>query len=191
MSCSDLPIVSFDDCAPEIKSSQLQKLYVALYTAPAFTNWKNGNQWAARISADSQDANAIRELTIIGDVPAPSASEKDVSGGRKIAVNTEYTVNFDIDDTRPLNYEFVRASQCGIGLKVRAWYYTGGGMLFGGNSGIRATMRINPVYGRGDEIEKYTGTLKWYENESPERTENPVGFPFSGIFTSQFTQQFQ
>lgn len=179
-----LPVVAFNDCDPEIKLSQGKKLYIALPTAAAFAAADDIAEWADRLSQTAALPNElnvsvtvedlIRTITIIGDIPAPSVSTKDISGGRKYNTKTERVINIEIDEASPENYEFARTTECGV-FKCKAWYETEGGMLYGGNSGIEGVLYLTPVLGRGtDEVEKYTGTFKWNDKTSPDRCVSPL-----------------
>jgi hypothetical protein len=180
-STETLPVVSFDDCNPEIKLSELTYAYVALENAAEFEDASQPTEWAARLSQTSTTApsggaiaDLIRPLTIIGDIPAPSTSDKDISGGRKISTKTERTVNFDIDEASGANYEFARKTECG-NFKCKMWFETRGGILLGGNKGITGKLVIRPIYGRGtDEIEKYQASFIWISTTSPDRCVSPL-----------------
>jgi hypothetical protein len=177
-----LPPVSFDDCEPQVKLSEFAYAYLALKDAAEFDDASQPTEWANRLSADStipegsdaQVVDLIRQLNIVGDMPAPSATEKDISGGRKIVTRTDRTVNLDIDEATALNYELTRSTECGY-FKVRMWFETRGGILLGGNAGITGRLVLRPIFGRGvDEIEKYTGTFTWTNNTSPDRCVSPL-----------------
>ncbi len=177
-----LPDVAFDDCAPKITLSQGNYLYIAKPVAAVFADASLPGEWADRLSQDSTIPTGssatvddlIRTLTIIGDIPAASITEKDISGSRKYVSKTERVINVEIDDATAKNYEFVRTTEC-FAFKCKAWYETEGANLFGGNSGILGTLYLTPVLGRGvDEIEKYVGTFKWDSRTSPDRCVSPI-----------------
>ena len=182
--CDDLelPVVGFDECDPEINLSQLNYAYLALEDAAVFDDASLPEEWALRLSqtatppADSgtEVVDLIRQLTIIGDIPAPAATDKDISGGRKITTKVDRTVNIDIDETSPENYELARQTECGF-FKCKMWFETAGAQLLGGNAGITGKLLLRPIYARGtEEIEKYIGTFTWTSTTSPDRCTSPI-----------------
>lgn len=177
-----LPPVSFDECEPQVKLSEFIYGYLALKEASDFTDASLPAEWADRLSqtatppegSTTDVADLIRQLAIVGDMPAPAVTEKDISGGRKIASRTDRTVNIDIDEATAANYELTRTTECGF-FKVKMWFETRGGILLGGNTGITGRLVLRPIYGRGvDEIEKYTGTFTWTNSTSPDRCVSPI-----------------
>ena len=94
-----LPAVSFDDCAPAIHYGEVSKLYLANVEAANFTNVELLSEWTTRLSENSTDANAIREITVIGDLPEAERTEIAISGDRTIAGVKNFTMNFEIDET--------------------------------------------------------------------------------------------
>ena len=155
-----LGTVLFDDCAPNINPSEIQRLFVSKGNAEPFTDWKQASEWTTRIAQTGTNADAIRELTVIGDKPVPSPITKDISGGRKYTVGKDHTLNFTVDDVSDENYEFMRSTECGG--KYRLWYETKGGYIYGGNDGIKVTIVMDDVLNRGaDEIETLNGVVTW------------------------------
>ena len=63
-----LGTVLFDDCAPNINPSEIQRLFVSKGNADPFTDWKQASEWTTRIAQTGTNADAIRELTVIADV---------------------------------------------------------------------------------------------------------------------------
>ena len=168
-----LGTVLFDDCAPNINPSEIQRLFVSKGNAAAFNNWTQAQEWTDRIAQSGSTANAIRELTVIGDKPAPSPVTKDISGGRKYTVGKDHTLNFTVDDVSDENYEFMRSTECGG--KYRLWYETKGGYLYGGKEGIKVSIVMDDVLNRGaDEIETLNGVVTWRNKFSPERVKSPI-----------------
>ena len=102
-----LPAVSFDDCAPAIHYGEVSKLYLANVEAADFTNVELLSEWTTRLTADGTNADAIRELTVIGDLPEAERTEITISGDRTIAGVKNFTMNFEIDETNVTNYNFL------------------------------------------------------------------------------------
>ena len=182
--CEDLvlPNVEFDDCNPVNKLSQIIYAYVALAEAANFTAADVVDEWTDRLSENAtppsgsgtEVVDLIRPLTVTGDIPAPTISERDISGGRKVTTKTDRVVNLEIDEATALNYEFARQTECGY-FKCKMWFETAGGILLGGNTGITGKLVLNPIFARGtDEIEKYIGTFTWDSKASPDRCVSPI-----------------
>lgn len=168
-----LPEVKFSKCSPNIVLSEIVRIFVGKQGTQPFNNWKDASEWTQRLSETAKTANAIRPLTVIADKPAGSPVVKEISNGRKYNLRKDFTVNIEIDDVSPENYEFMRVTQCGGEYKL--WFETAGGRLYGGNEGIEASLVLDNVLGRGkDEIEKITGTASWSDKFSPEMTLSPI-----------------
>lgn len=168
-----LPAVSSsDDCAGDTFASEIEELYIAKADAIAFADWTDPAEWATRLSQTLQVGNEIRKIIVIGDKPAAQSNILNVSKKRKKKVDASHVLNFDIDDLTQDNYDFARDMQKGY--QVRAWYKNRGGNMFGGNEGVLAYLEINPVLGRGDEIEKLVGSLSWNSVQDPERVTSPI-----------------
>lgn len=168
-----LGTVLFDECAPNINPSEIQRVFISRSNAQPFKDWKLAAEWTERIAASSVTVNAIRELIVIGDKPAAASVTKDISNGRKYVVGKDHTLNFTIDDVSDENYEFMRSTECGG--KCRLWYETKGGYMYGGNEGIKASIVMDDVLNRGvDEIETLNGVATWRSRFSPERTKSPI-----------------
>lgn len=165
--------VEFDECAPEINLSEIKRLFIGKKNTPAFNNWAQAQEWTERISPTANEATSLRELTVIGDKPAPSNVQKNISNARIIQVGKDHTINFSVDDVSDKNYDFARATECGT--KVRIWYETMGGKMYGGNKGILAYLVMDLVLARGtEEIEAINGVVTWRAKFSPERVDSPI-----------------
>ena len=168
-----LPEVKFSKCSPNIVLSEIVRIFVGKQTTQPFNNWKDASEWTQRLSETANTANAIRPLTVIADKPAGSPVVKEISNGRKYNLRKDFTINIEIDDVSPENYEFMRVTQCGGEYKL--WFETAGGRIYGGNEGIDASLVLDNVLGRGkDEIEKITGTASWSDKFSPEMALSPI-----------------
>ena len=68
-----LGTVLFDDCALNINPSEIQRLFVSKGNAELhIVTGKQASEWTTRIAQTGTNADAIRELTVIGDKPAAS-----------------------------------------------------------------------------------------------------------------------
>lgn len=170
---SALPAVLFDDCAPEIHYGEVAKIYFANAEAADFTNVELLSEWTTRLSAAGTDPDAIRELTVLGDLPEAERTEINISGDRIIAGQKQFTLPFEVDETNVVNYEFLLTAECN--LKFKMWFETSDGILYGGNEGILASVLMNLMIPRErTDVVKYMGTAKWKSQYSPLRSTMPT-----------------
>lgn len=191
--CDDglLPVVAFDDCNPEINKSEIVAVFIALPTAADFTDVADPAEWAKRLSQNATPPagtpatpvkDLIRRLTVIADKPVPTETLRTISNNRESITDRTRLINITIDENNDENYDLARATECGIGLPVKAWYLTAGGYLYGGKTGLQAgpggkrpVLKLSEQLDRGiDSIAVYTGTLGW----SNVKTEGRVLSPF-------------
>ncbi|NCT92948.1 MAG: hypothetical protein GXC72_00865 [Chitinophagaceae bacterium] len=179
-----LPEVSSDYCDPAIEQSEFTDLYLCEKAGANFTDVTAPAEWADRLADDGttipagSDATVddlIRHLPIIGDYPKPSIATKDISGGRTgFPYKTTHVINIDVDDITVKNYQFAQFTQS-MRREVKAWVKTKGGKMLGGNAGIVAVLRLDPVFARGtDSIVGLSGTLTWDKHYSPDLTASAV-----------------
>lgn len=188
-----LPIVSFDDCNPEINKSEIVAIFIALTDAAPFEDVSDPAEWAARLSQTATPPpvvgggtatpikDLIRRLTVIADKPASTDVTKAVSNNRVITVDRTRVINVTIDEVNDSNYDLMRKTECGNGLSVKAWYLTAGGYLYGGVEGIlsglggqKPVLKLQPIFERGtDSIETLAGTLSWSNVKSEPRVKSP------------------
>ena len=170
---SALPEVDFDLCAPAVHYGEVSMLYVARADAADFSNVDQIGEWNTRLSETDPGADAIRPLTIIGELPEPEQTELSISGDRTVVGFKNFTLNIEVDETNDTNYEFLLTYECNV--QVKMWYATADGMLYGGNEGILATLRMNNVIPRDRaETAKFIGTAKWKSKHSPLRCVSPM-----------------
>lgn len=167
-----LPEVKFSDCAPEVRESEIKRLFIAGRNAEPFEDWQDPDEWLERVNSSSDGQNAIRAFTVIADKPAPESNTVELSDRRTITTSKNHTINFTIDDVSQENYEFLQETECNN--QFRAWYETHGGMIYGGNEGIKGSFIGNSVLNRGqEEIELIEGTITW-RGRTPDRSESPI-----------------
>jgi hypothetical protein len=168
-----LEAVSFNECAPEVHYGEVSKVYVARADSADFTNVDIITEWTARLDDTGSDANDIRTLIGIGEIPVPEKTELTLSGDRIIYPPKKFTMLFEVDETNDTNYEFLQASECN--LKFKFWYETSDGMLYGGNTGIEAIISGDaPIPKSREEIAKFMFTAKWKSQFSPLRCLSPM-----------------
>lgn len=182
ISCPDncsfaLQTFKFSECAPKVKEGGICNIFLRNVGNP-LVNWESLTEWTDNIDNTSTDADAIRALTVTGDVPLPESTEKTISHQRIIKLSKKRTANAKIDDDSDDNYDAMRQLQCGG--SYLAWILTNGGDLYGGNSGIQVTIDTDEVIPESIEENTYINlVLKWQERISPLRIAAPMPVPFT------------
>ena len=171
--CSGLPAVYFDECAPDVHYGEVVKLYMAAVDAADFTNVELLGEWTTRLSDAGVDPDAIRELTVYGELPEAEQTEITISGDRTVVGYKQFTLNFEVDETNDINYNWLMNLECN--LKFKIWFETSDGRLYGGNEGIEATVRANLMIPKErTDIVKFIGTAKWKSIFSPLVGDSPM-----------------
>lgn len=171
--CTDqLPVASFNICSPETNFGQIAKIYIANDGYP-LTDENSLSEWQTRANLVATDASRILEISVIGDKPLAGTNEVPISRGRTTNGPKDHSINFKIDETNDANYELMRKFECGKTMRI--WYETLEGLLYGGATGILASITIGEVIpeGTGDLI-TFQGTAKWKSKFSPCRTTSPM-----------------
>lgn len=171
---TDLNPVAFDDCNPIIKLSEIRRIFMGKAIAAPFDDWTDAEEWEARLdNLTTAGDDYLRTLVVIGDKPAPTPVTKDISNNRRLTISKTHVINFTIDEVTPENHEFMR--QLEAGGQVKIWYETHGGLMFGGNDGIKTSVRIDMLLPRGpEEIMTYAGVLEWKNQFTEERIDSPI-----------------
>ncbi|WP_343320177.1 hypothetical protein [Sphingobacterium multivorum] len=169
-----LPAFAFDTCAPEVNESQISELYFAPGNASPFTDVSSATEWATRLGNTPSAGKDIRVLTGMGSKPKPTATTVAISGRRKKVTNRVHTLTFKVDETNQANHDALRALQCGGQYTI--WYATSGGLLYGGNSGVKKVfIDAGDVHEEGDDaIITHEYTCEWNNLHSPERVVSPL-----------------
>jgi hypothetical protein len=165
-----LPDWSFSECAPEVNAGEIEKIYMGI-PGNVFTDWKLATEWNTRLT--STTATKLVVLTVLGEKPRPTQNSKDISGGRKVQLDSDHVLNFTIDETNAANHEAVRQLECGG--QFLFWYETSGGLMFGGNDGIQASIAAGMVIplSRKDSL-TYQGSISWSAKFTEERIVSPI-----------------
>jgi hypothetical protein len=168
-----LPVVNFNECAPQTNDGEVIYLAVTKTTAIDFTDIEDIAEWNTRVSQTALTADSIRLIPVIGDKPAPEEVVKTISLRREIVSSRTHSINFDIDETNDENYNFINQTTCGGQYKV--WYVTADGRVYGGNCGLTGSLKINPVHTRGKgENLLFQGTFKFELKNHPARNTFPL-----------------
>ena len=172
----DLPEVSYNSCAPQVKLSQIRRFFVGKSNAADFADWTQPAEWITRVTQNGTVGNDyIRAITCTGDKPAPKNNSKTIDNGIIIQINKSHTLNFTTYQITDDNYNFMRASECGVLVKLYA-YETMGGAFFGSNTGQIVSLLMDDVLTGGDtDLENLTGNLQWNSQFSFERiNQSPI-----------------
>jgi hypothetical protein len=133
-----------------------------------------------RLSNDSDDVDAIREIHVIGEKPEAEETEVQISLGRTISGPMNHTLPFEVDETNDDNYAWMREYQNGS-REVLFWAEGESGKIYGGNSGIRGSLGLKYKIDRATEaVDKIMGSLKWKDKQDPERHDSPLADGSSG-----------
>jgi hypothetical protein len=171
----NLPVTNFNDCDPDVNYSEIERVFAGSPQGTPFANILDANEWGTRMSQTTVNAQAIRGLIVIGDMPAAATVVKDLSNGRKKTIGKDFTVNFDIDDISDENYLLVKTLEDNQTIRLYGFETQGGKLYHYGPGGILATVAANVVLARGrDEIERISGTITWRNKNSPNRVDSPI-----------------
>lgn len=170
-SCTqNLPEVSFSLCNPEVNYGEIDAVFITNPGNP-LTNENDPSEWATRMAAS--DDTKIIELHVIGDKPAPESSEIVISRNTTVIGSKTHTINVEIQQTNQINYDMLRAFECGK--KILMWYRTAGGLLYGGAAGIEASMLLNEIIPKSrKELITFQGVIKWDNRFHPCRTTSVI-----------------
>ena len=168
-----LGAVSFSECAPELHYGEIAKMYVARADAADFAAVDVITEWTARLDDTGVDADDIRTLIGIGELPEPEQTEVTISGDRTIVGYKTYNLTFEVDETNDTNYELMLQTQCNLTYKI--WLEMSDGMLYGGNTGIELTLRgVHPLVKGREEVQKIIFKGKWKSMNDPLRCLSPM-----------------
>lgn len=169
-----LPVLSFVDCGTEVNLSEIEYLLIAKPNAAVFADAESLTEWESRTSNSATTGDdSIRRISVSGGMQAAQENEITISRQRKIVPDRTFTVDAEVDETNKINYDGFRQLQCG-GL-VKTWLVTRSGHVFGGASGILASIKSNLQLGKGEnEIQKILVTLTWKNKFYPERSLWPL-----------------
>lgn len=174
--CSEedpMPEVDFNYCDPTVKLSEIKRVFFGLVSSDAFDDWFNPDSWNARLSFTSTDRNAIRAITCIADKPQPTSIKKQLSNDRRKITSKTHVINVTVDESTPTNHTFFQSLK--KGRKLRVWYETMGGLMFGSNNGIMATVFADMVLNRGvGEIQVYNMEIIWETLELEQYIGSPI-----------------
>lgn len=134
---SELMPTSFDECNPLYVYNQIGWIYVANVGQP-MANWEDPAEWADRISNSSTDADAIREIPLIGTLEVENGEQIVVPGNGYAFGKKTFTFTGQAYDNNNTNYTWLRSLGCNKPFLL--WFKTvDGNHLYGSNSGVLST----------------------------------------------------
>lgn len=171
-----LPAVSADFCAPNVNFGQIEKIYFTR-VGDDFTLVTDPAEWATRLSnSDPLPASPalapVRELFVIGSLGEPEQTPIVISAEREVYPDGQFEIPFLVDDTSQTNYDFAQ-TLIGQNGAVYAFWFEAGGLLFGDNAGVVATMRLfYEVPEASTDLQRIRGTIRW-KGGLPDRNPSP------------------
>jgi len=170
---SSIPSAESNECAPEWHWGEISKLYIGRADSASFTNVELLAEWTARLDDTGTEADDIRTFPGIGELPEPEQTETEMSGDRTSYSPKRFNLLFDVDETNDVNYNFLLTAGCN--LKVKFWYETHDGLLYGGNDGIEGTLKATHPIPRGKRDQVLIKlSLKWDSQFDPLRCASPM-----------------
>jgi hypothetical protein len=173
------PDFEFDNCNPEIVAGGSFRLYMfndgQSFPDPTIMGSAAAlAAYSARASNTSNNADAIRFLTINGDLPIATKNELKISDNRTRTVNKDYVFNFEIDELNDTNRLAIQQLQCGWTGRI---VFENDTLLWGGidefSEGVLASLDIDLEIPRDNkDITRYKGTLKWTNRHLMHSVEN-------------------
>lgn len=180
-SCTDqIGVLEFDLCNPNWNEGGIEKIYLTNIGQPLIATEGDPAgiraEILSRLSNTSTDPDAIRELTVMADKPAPTKNEIELSARRRIVVNKTHVVNIIIDETGDDNYEFLRKLECGSQFLA---LFVGGKYMYGGEDSfidmIPVSITIDDIHPQSNkELNTFVGTMTWDAKFHPTRMTNPL-----------------
>jgi hypothetical protein len=165
--------VSFNECAPERHYGEISKMYVGRADGTDFTSPDLIAEWTTRLSDTVDDAQSIRTLYGMGEMPMPEQTEKLVSRGEFAYSPFTFSFTFNVDDTNDVNYEYMLATYCNQKRKI--WLEMSDGMLYGGKTGIDVILKAGqPLLPGREDFVVITFSGKWKSKAWPLRCLSPM-----------------
>lgn len=166
--------VDFNFCQPNVKLSEIYRIYITRIDAPDFEDINEAGEWMVRISQDSMNAYAMRMLTVIGDKPLPASQKAKISANRTRTIRKDHTINATIDEVSDANHNFISKLKAN-GSYFKFWYETWGGLMFGGTKGIIGKFFGDMVLLRGTgEIMTFEVVINWQALRTEDFFTSPI-----------------
>lgn len=166
MACTTvLPAAHADLCDPQAYYGEISMLMFTRL-GDDLTDWTDDAEWGTRIDnatalPTSPTLAPIRQLFGIGTLAAPDRPELNLSRNRTLYGAPQFTLTFECDDTGDTNWNTLMSGLPTGGQEYAVWFGTEQ-RLFGGNTGIQATIVMDPNIPNSDEeLMTITVTVTW------------------------------
>jgi hypothetical protein len=170
---SNLPAVKADYCAPDISFGQIKDLYIGYPNQP-FADVESLVEWTARLNNTTlADLELVRQLFVIGNMPAAESNKIAFSQGREVETPLSHQIPFKVDETDAVNFAFLKFVQANPSRTYAIWF-SSGKYLFGGDSGVYANISLKYVIPESDEELHYFDGVATWKGETPDRVTNPL-----------------
>lgn len=118
-------------------------------------------------------ADKIRSLWGIGSIPEPEKITRVFFDNQTKVTDRKYLMDFDVLSMAQVNYDAMRALQCGGSLRL--WFITRGNFLYGGPGGIYVNINdADSIFERGaDAYKKIVFKFEWNSLYAPPRIASP------------------
>lgn len=170
--CDALPEVDFNICSPNLVMAQVSDLYI---TKPGhgFIDVEDTNELIYRLALPVSDPSRILNLKGIGEKPMPISNTSISAFNKSDYSNKTHNLPFVIHEVTQLNYEMMRYFE--IYPKALFWFATGGGKMFGGNSGNECQIYFNSIIPKDiKDIERLEGQVIFNSKQHPCRTNSVI-----------------
>lgn len=171
-SCSDpLPPFSWDDCNPTTFTGEINRILVTNVGNP-LTDETSSTEWGTRMALLDADDTKIHMIRCMAEKPEPEGDEIEIENKIKVAVERTHNITGETFQVNQTNYDAMRKYECPR--KVLLWYTSASGLLWGGNVGIEATLRLKEFVPKGrKELIGFRISITWDALRSPCRTTAP------------------
>jgi hypothetical protein len=138
-------------------------------------DWTVTADWATAIdNADITDGK-IKQLSVIGSIPAAERPEVTMPSQTIIYREGTYTATFQVRSLPKGVYDYLQKLQCGR-IKPKFWYTSLGGYMYGTSNGIQSnSIQVNFIKEAGAEAyDSAEIVLQWKAETDPLRIDNPL-----------------
>jgi len=168
-----IPPVRFNHASPDVRFGQITDLLIGKVGYPLEALDKD--YLLSRINNSVINTpEALRLLTVVGSKPMPESTEIVISHQRYIRFDRKHVINFIVDETNDINYEFMRQLHSSKLNKVLVWYIQNFKTMYGFFEGVEASLLLDHVIpSEKNELEFISGQLFW-QGKYPMRSSYPL-----------------
>lgn len=162
-------VVDQDCTAYELIESQVSGVFLVPDDREGPTDWTQAAGWT--VVLNNSMVGEAKYLVGIGGVAEAEKETVELPKGRDRTVRRDYTLTLRVTNLQDIQYEFLRALQCGD-TSFHFWIETTGGHLFGGPVGIRPSSvdADLPLGSERTSLEEGVVTIRWTARTDADRT---------------------